>query len=206
VGSVAIPFELRGIRGVARIRYGANEDPLRWGYDLLPFDIERARGCPVLEAGVEYPADGYASNFGWVQIIRYGRPSEAEVAIVDLPPQLADSGIPWVAWGARPTLFDAPSTSDRDFRFRADTFLAASPDSVMTPVVEPICGFSWGYRVDRGAPTCLPLTLDGLTHWASARKLLTEHCPGWTFRGPKLEVPTSQESGSQRLRDPRGVS
>ena len=111
---IEIPFVARGIPGRAVIQYGVNDDPSRWGYRLVgvPFDIECARGCPVMEATVAYPAEGYAAQLGWIQIIRYGVPGGAEVAMVDAPPQLADAGTPWAAWGVRPTLFDAPSTSE----------------------------------------------------------------------------------------------
>jgi hypothetical protein len=178
-----IPFVARGASGRVVIHYGVNDDPFRWGYDLveLPFDTERARGCPVLEATVDHPAEGYAAQFGWIQVVRYGVPGEAETAIVDAPPQMADAGIPWAAWGTRPTLFDAPSTSELQFRFRAQTFLGASPDAVMTPVVEPLCGFSWGYDVHDGTPAPVPISLDGLSGWRDARKLLARHCPGWIF-------------------------
>ncbi len=52
-----------------QIRYGRNDDPKRWGYDLLAldFDIDAARGFPVIEARVEYPAEGYAAVMSWIQ-------------------------------------------------------------------------------------------------------------------------------------------
>jgi hypothetical protein len=180
---IEIPFVARGIPGRALIRYEINDDPSRWGYRLveLPFDIECARGRPVLEATVDYRAEGYAAQLGWIQIIRYGVPGGAEVAMVDAPPQLADAGIPWAAWGVRPTLFDAPSTSELEFRFRAQTFLAMSPDAVMTKVVEPLCGFSWGYNVYDGVPAVAPVVVNGLSGWRGARELLVSHCPGWAF-------------------------
>ena len=183
MASVEIPFVARGVSGRALIRYGVNDDPPRWGYRLvgLPFDIECARGCPVLEAAVDYSAEGYAAQLGWIQIIRYGDPRGAEAAIVDAAPQLADAGIPWAAWGVRPTLFDAPSTSESEFRFRAQTFLASTPDAVMTKVVEPLCGFSWGYDVCDGVPAVAPIAVNGLGAWRSAREVLAGHCQGWTF-------------------------
>ena len=59
-----------------------------------------------------------------------------------------------------------------------------SPDSVMSPVVEPVCGFSWGYEVHQGKPTTVPISVDGLSGWADARELLARHCPRWTFLRP----------------------
>ena len=95
---------------------------------------------------------------------------------------MADAGVPWMSWGTRPTFFDAPSAAHADLRWRADAFLAATPDSVMSPVVEPLCAFSWGYDARNGVPSPVPVTVDGLRRWADARPLLAGHSPGWTFR------------------------
>ncbi|HEY2602713.1 MAG TPA: hypothetical protein VGI67_14240 [Thermoleophilaceae bacterium] len=178
-----IPFNLRGTRGLARVQYGINDDPRRWGYDLLglSFDTQHACGCPVVEAMVEHSAEGYAGELGWVQVIRYAAPGREDVEIVDTPPQLADAGIPWAAWGLRPVLFDAPSTDYETFWFRAMAFLAVSPDAVMSPVVEPLCGFRWGYNVDEGVPAPVPLAVADSSDWNDARPLLAQHCPGWRF-------------------------
>jgi hypothetical protein len=56
-----------------RIRHGANDDPARWGYDRLglAFDSAAAKGFPVVEARVEYPAEGYAGFLGWIQVVKY---------------------------------------------------------------------------------------------------------------------------------------
>jgi hypothetical protein len=180
---VRIPFELRGSPGFVTVDYGVNDDPRAWGYQLLglSYDIESARGWPVLQATVEHSAEGYGAAVGWIQIVRY-RDEDTEVAIVDGPPQIADAGIPWAYWGVRPTFFDAPSNSPREFRFRANTFLAFSPDAVISREVEPLCGFSWGYDVHAGQPSVQPLEVDGIRHWPDATALLRTHCPGWTFR------------------------
>ena len=61
----SIPFELRGVSGRVEVEYLVNEDPARWGYPILElesFDVERARGCPVARATIEYPAEGYAAE------------------------------------------------------------------------------------------------------------------------------------------------
>jgi hypothetical protein len=34
----ALPFELRGVGGRIHVRYGVNDDPRRWGYEVL--DLE----------------------------------------------------------------------------------------------------------------------------------------------------------------------
>jgi len=55
-----IPFELSGQAGEVVVSYGENEDPVRWGYDLLGLDFrwEISRGFPVLRADVTYEGDG----------------------------------------------------------------------------------------------------------------------------------------------------
>jgi hypothetical protein len=181
---VEIPFTLREKPGRVRVRYGVNDDPRRWGYHLvgMPYDIERARGCPVVEATVHHPSEGYGAILGWVQVIRSTAPREDTVVMVDAAPQMAGAGIPWCSWGVHPTLFDAPSTSHDDLEWRADAFLAVTPDSVMTPVVEPLCGFSWGYDVRDGTPSPVPVVSAGYDQWAAMRPVLTAHCPGWDFR------------------------
>jgi hypothetical protein len=180
--TITIPFTLRGANGTITVEYGVNEDPGRWGYPLLglPDDPELARGCPVLHATVEHPGEGYAAALGWIQIVHLATPDLDEV-IVDTAPQIADAGIPWVYWGSQPTFFDAPSTARREMQWRAHTFLACTPDAVISPQVSPVCGFSWGYDVRDGDPSILPLSVDGLTYWSDARHTLAQNCPGWTF-------------------------
>jgi hypothetical protein len=183
IETMELPFALRGTRGTVQVRYGDNDDPRRWGYDLLdlPYDFERSRGFPVVEATVEHPAEGYAAAMGWIQVVRYRGAAAAEDVIVDVAPQLRGSGIPWFSFGPRPAFFDAPSTTDDDATFRADAFLAATPNALMTPVAEPLCGFSWGYDVAGGTPARTPLGPAGPERWAAMRPALLAACPGWTF-------------------------
>jgi hypothetical protein len=184
VETLALPFELRGRPGTVHVRHGVNEDPRRWGYHLLdmPELVERSRGFPVVEATVEHPAEGYAAVMGWIQVARYREQGEDEELFVDVAPQLKGSGMPWMSFGVRPAYFDAPSTDSDDATFRADAFLAASPDGVMTPVAEPLCGFSWGYDVAGGVPAPAPVTPAGPERWAAMVPALAGACPGWTFR------------------------
>lgn len=153
------------------------------GYELLglAYDIELARGCPVLQASVDHSADGYGAALGWIQIVRYGTTAQ-ELSIVDVPPQMAQAGITWASWGVRPTFFDTPPTPERESRFRADTFLAFSPDAVISPKVELLRGFSWGYDVHAGRASVVSLALDGMNRWPDTCVILRRHCPGSTFR------------------------
>jgi hypothetical protein len=184
VQTLELGFELRGASGSVTVRCGLNDDPCRWGYDLLdlPDLVEVSRGFPVVEATVAHPAEGYAAVMGWIQVARYREPGEDEELFVDVAPQLKGSGIPWMSFGVRPAYFDAPSTDSADATFRADAFLAASPDALMTPVAEPLCGFSWGYDVVGGTPASVPVTVADASRWAAMRPALQAACPAWTFR------------------------
>jgi hypothetical protein len=178
-------FELRGVEGRVTVQYGVNDDPLRWGFGLLglPFDVEVARGFPVLEARVDFPAEGYAGYLGWVQGVRYSADGTEEVVIPDVPPQFRDKGVPYVSFGLQPGLFDAPANTEENVVWRAWSFLTQTPDAVMTPVVEPVCGFTWGFDVRDGvvAPAeLLPATQED---WLRLRHDLREQLPGWTFGG-----------------------
>jgi hypothetical protein len=183
VETTELRFELRGVPGTVTVRHGINDDPRRWGYDVLdlPYDFERSRGFPVVEATVAHPAEGYAAVMGWIQVVRY-RDAETDEVIVDVAPQLRGSGVPWFSFGVRPAFFDAPSTTSDEATFRFDAFLAFTPHAVMTPVAEPLCGFSWGCEVTGGTPASTPLTPAGADRWAAIRPALAAACPDWTFR------------------------
>ena len=70
--------------------------------------------------------------------------------LADVAPQLQGLGMPYVAFGVRPTYFDSPAISAPDADWRAATFLTASPDVLLSRVIEPVCGFCWGYRRKEG--------------------------------------------------------
>src|SRR6187200_2356602 len=96
--------------------------------------------------------------------------------------------MPYFAFGVRPTFFDAPSTDDRDYEFRAAAFLTASPDALMTPVVEPLCGFSWGYRVVDETPHIDPAR-------AGRRRRVGVDAPNARAGLPSLDLPRGRPTG-----------
>ena len=179
-----LPFRIRDVDGSVRVSYGRNEDPRRWGYDLLglDFDIDVARGFPVVEASVEWPLEGYAARMGWIQVVRYSVGEQTDTTvIVDVAPQLRDSGIPYIAFGVRPTTFDAPATTDANVIWRVVTFLTYGPNAHMTRTVGPAVGFRWGYDVRDG--DCQPVAVEVASRddWNDARDELRQCYPGWTF-------------------------
>ena len=187
LGSTPIPFSLRGASGQVTVQYGVNEDPIRWGYAVLELKWahpDLVRGFPVIQATVEHPAEGYAADMGWLQVVRYESRDAGEgerATVFDVPPQLAEIEMPYAAFGVRPTFFDAPSTDRKDVSFDADTFLVYTPDAVMTRVIRPICGFKWGYQVRDGDVLLNPLSVADASDWERDLPDLRRRFPTWTF-------------------------
>jgi hypothetical protein len=57
--TTTVEYVLRGQPGRVVIRYGLNDDPSRWGYNLLGVEslAERSRGFPVVTAEVATAAE-----------------------------------------------------------------------------------------------------------------------------------------------------
>ena len=94
--------------------------------------------------------------------------------LADVAPQLQGLGMPYVAFGVRPTYFDSPAISAPDADWRAATFLTASPDVLLSRVIEPVCGFCWGHRRE-----------GGVTELVDARRAEEKD---WLEAGAKLET------------------
>lgn len=123
---------------------------------------------------------------GWIQVVRHGAGAKQELeTLVDVAPQMraVDARMPYFAFGVRPTFFDAPSTDDENYELRAHAFLTATPDALMSPVIEPLCGFNWGYRVINHEPQIAQLEAAGAKEWSWMRSELKPRYPAWTFLG-----------------------
>jgi hypothetical protein len=183
-----IPFQLRGIEGTVSVEYGVNEDPERWGYLDLNLDwysAEAVRGFPVMHVTVEHPSEGYGADMGWIQIVRYAvldLGAEEQETVFDVPPQLSASEMPYVAFGVRPTVFDAPAIVANDVTWRASTFLVYTPDAVLSRVSRPLCGFTWGYDVTAGVRDVKPLQAADYTEWSSNLTDLRGRYRDWEFQ------------------------
>ncbi len=178
------------------VDYSVNHDPERWGFGLpgpdIPFEI--ARGFPVIEARVAFPRDGYAALLGWVQVVAHevlveGEPGKTVWVAPDIAPQSREANTPYLAFGIDPVLFDAPASTERNLHWRARTFLTFTPDCLMTPVVEPLCGFRWGYVAADGAVTPVELVPSTRADWTEARRVLRLRLPTWTFGGADWTPP-----------------
>jgi len=193
----SFPFILRSREGTVLARLEPNEDPERSGYAILglPWPTELAKGMPVLEATVSYEGNGYEGVMGWIQVVRI-HVAEASEALtpavdkapsgdhmwVDGPPNLRGLGVPYVSFGPRPTLFDAPASTESRVRFVADSFLAASPDGLMTPISQPCLGLRWGYSTVSGKVELIGPNEISAAEWAEALPTLEEQFPNWTFK------------------------
>jgi hypothetical protein len=170
---------LRGLDGRVRARLSVNDDPERWGYHLLglAYASDVARGFPVVEAEVDFPAEGYAAELGWVQVVWMN-----DDVIVDRAPQLLDTGFPYVTFGVRPAFFDAPSTTAPAATWRARTFLTATPDLLMSKVLEPVVGFTWGYDLADGIVTPLGPDAADEDDWPRVTAAIGRELPQWELR------------------------
>ncbi|HYG33772.1 MAG TPA: hypothetical protein VEC99_03250 [Clostridia bacterium] len=192
MSDLQIPFRLRGHNGVVRVHYVVNTDPQQWGNPLLGEPtppLARAdigRGFPACTATVSFEGRGYAAYMGWIQIVRFSGARSG--VLVDVMPQLIGLGVPYVCWGPCPTLFDNPHTDDRGVEWKADTFLVATPDAVMTRVVQSICSFSWGWSTTGDTTGIEPPTVAHGAAWLDACVILRPQYPDWKF----LEEPPAE--------------
>jgi len=185
MADLTIPFQARGEQGAVHIAYSLNENPARWGFDILGLDgdVSRAAAFPVFDASVSHEREGYAAIFGWIQVVHYwAGASTPERSLLDVAPQLRGFGIPFFSWGVEPRCFDAPlDTPDGITRWQAVTFLMQTPDGLMSRNVEPLLGVTWGYFIADGVPTINDVEHAGQSEWDGLKPILTRDCPEWTF-------------------------
>jgi len=101
----------------------------------------------VCRATITYPAAGFAAVFGWTQMVRS---ADSGAGGFEMDPIAIYRHVPTpFAWyGLKPELFDAPSRETRpDMDWEAHSFLCLSPDAVLTPRVQAVAGFSWGFTM-----------------------------------------------------------
>jgi len=182
-----VPFQLRGYAGQITVRCCPNDNPARWGMDMLnlPMELDRVRGFPVMRATLVFDGDGYHGEFGWIQILSISaQPSGQSFHLLDKFGAFEGPDTPYSAFGFLPTLFDAPALDalpGSTIRWRADAFLTVCPTITATRDVVYVAAFRWGFTVTDQQPevdTPEPLSVDD---WNCARPFLTEQCPNWNF-------------------------
>lgn len=175
-------FEWQGDAGAVHVECLPNTDPAFWGC-WHP----GAEGLPVCTATVDYPARGYRSMLGWVQLVSATNPeSRGDDFELDPFALFGDAPNPYCWYGQRPTLFDAPSREVRKpLEWIAHSFLAATPLREVMELkprrVVPIVGFSWGFT-DSGSDVSLyeVIQLPDVA-WDSHLDLLRTSYPLWWF-------------------------
>jgi hypothetical protein len=51
----------------------------------------------------------------------------------------------------------------------------------------PLLGVGWGYLIDDGIPTILPVVRAAEQEWRGVKELLDRECPMWTFERGHLQ-------------------
>jgi hypothetical protein len=179
VACVEIPFSYGGVHGVVDARCAPMADPEAFGKSRGDL------GLPACTAVVRFPALGYWSLLGWVQLVAMGPPHQPEEWRSDPFDLFEDSTSPYAWFGVTPTLFDAPSRRHgTSLRWRARSFLATTPWDQDERLVAPLAGFEWGYDLDpTGAvvvrhPVELPSTV-----WQTHLTYLRARFDRWAFLG-----------------------
>jgi len=138
----------------------------------------------MCSATIAFPARGYRALFGWVQLVRSTDNASGGSAFEIDPFELFnDSPAPYCFYGINPTLFDAPSRSDRHrLAWIAHSFLGVTPRDAGQKLVVPVLGFSWGFNIGDDANISLvPIQPLVKNDWDSHGGYLQQRYPGWTF-------------------------
>lgn len=176
---LSIPFTARGVDGVVEVSVETGVEPSVIGCP------ETQRHFPACEARIASAARGYAAVMGWVQLVDMRSPAGVDVANWVTDPLQVYEGLntPFGFHGVLPTLFDAPSRSDRSrsLDWRAESFLCIAPSSPMVREAQPVAAFSWGFLMEGGGVVAEPPRPLPLTAWEAHLPLLTSSYPGWEF-------------------------
>ncbi|MBN1933867.1 MAG: hypothetical protein JW934_04335 [Anaerolineae bacterium] len=201
-----IPFTLKDRSGQVTVRYGANTDPVKAGFDALPafaLDLKETLGYPCVHAIIEqYAGSGYRALCGWIQIVRddwyddvtEDAPPVKHAISIDLAPALASLNLPYACMGILPQFFDAPCKNIAQHAklvWVADTFLTTVPIRSRQEPIRCLLGFQWGYieyakHLNRPVEI-LPLQVSDTRAWAHHLAFLRQHFPDWRFHPGQTE-------------------
>jgi hypothetical protein len=179
-----IPFRLRGLDGVVAVDVRACSDPEQSGLALLDDSLpaDAGLGLPLCTATIAYPGRGYTAAMGWIQLVRCGDGNDPDRFELDPLALLKHANTPYAFFGICPTLFDAPYRPvTADLRWQARSYLAVSPDAVMSPAAHPVAAFTWGFEITSGRIRIQPPDTLCLDTWSEHIELLRASYPGWSF-------------------------
>ncbi|KUI70981.1 hypothetical protein VM1G_05720 [Cytospora mali] len=156
-----------------------DNDPVKYGLDLLfpTTPSSELRGFPVCEAVVKTEKRGYASMYGWTQLVK-----DSTMWEFDPLPITEKLVWPFCWFGPEPTLFDGPiRIGVKDIDWTARSFLTYIEDTVISKNVTYLCGFEWGFQMSNG--TINIKTTKKLTpaEWNGHVEYLSRKFSSWTF-------------------------
>jgi hypothetical protein len=177
VGPGHVRLSAPELAGHVDVSVGRTDDPSALGA------FAGARDLAWCEAVVETPLQGYRAMVGWVQLVR-SEDNRSGGAAFELDPLevLGDVGHPFMAYGVRPVLFDAPSRRSRaPLDWLAHSYLAVIDDAP-SRTIRPLLGFSWGFVIGpAGAVTITPPEALHGAHWDADVAALARACPAWRY-------------------------
>jgi hypothetical protein len=175
---VHLRLPVPALSGHVDVHVDRTTDPGRLG--ALP----GAKDLAWCEATVDSPLRGYRAMVGWVQLVR-STDNTSGGAAFELDPLevLGEVGHPFMAYGVRPTLFDAPSRRSRaPVDWLAHSYLAIIDDASGRSI-RPLMGFSWGFVITPASVTITaPASLSGIA-WDADAAVLAAARPAWRY-GP----------------------
>ena len=196
---ISIPFVLNHKPGTLAVHYEANQSAAKSGFDLFAgsgFNVEMCIGYPTMRACLEtYEGAGYYTACAWIQIVtrqEFVSPEAAEpadvVPSVDTLPLLAESGVPFFAFGFPADIFDAPCNNLNGLaklEWVADTFLVTLPSRVNDYTISCVAGFRWGYcEYDLDGKRQVeisPLVVTDVSTWQQHLPLLRSQFGRWQY-------------------------
>ncbi len=181
-------FHRAGRSGQVRTFYGTTARPADSGFPWLKgWRTARSAGIgfPTIKCTVEGEQPGYGSQLGWIQWVTQDFHGERKpVQLVDRAPSLLGLDLPFLSVGYAPTFFDAPAYNSLPrIDWTASLFLTTLPMMDRREPVVPLCGWVWGYRIERrgGAVQPLPLRPATAGDWRRARQELARRHRSWRF-------------------------
>ena len=167
------------------VRVQSNDDPQRWGLDLVLPDarLSNMNGYPVFEGRIDHPARGYGALCGWIQLVKSADGEVPDTFEMDPLSVNRNLRTPFCYFGSKPTLFDAPARFERgDNDWTAQSFLCYLEDAGVTPNVKPLLAIQWGFDSTAESISLKKLSALSLRAWNDHLSLLRLKYPEWTFR------------------------